>query len=404
MTHVLRYGAESVLRLELPAATWLGDFSQPLGKPLADPATATEAALTAPLDFPPLVQAVVPGDRVVIAVDRGVPQLPAVVRGLVQTLLRGAVEPRDITLLLADEAAAPASTAALAADVAAAVTVVPHHTRGAAHLAYLAAAKDGKPIVVNRLLFDADMVVPVGCLRPAAALGELGIPGGLFPTFSDEETQQRFQAPEAVESPAFQQRRRAEAAEAVWLLGTQFTCQLVPGPGDSLLHVLAGKLDTVAQRGGQACDAAWSHRVPRRASLVVATIGGGPGQQTWENFGRALFAAASVVTDGGAIVLCTDLHCPPGPALQRLTALEEGEATFRRIRRERSPDAVAAALLWTLRQRLRLYLLSGLESETVEELGLGYVSRAEEVNRLSQRYDSWILLADAHRSAMVAVT
>jgi nickel-dependent lactate racemase len=402
MQRHLRYGAHGELCLDPPPGAVWTDYAQPAGSALADPAAAVAAVLDAPLGFPPLRQAVVPGDHVVVALDHGVPQGPAVVAGILQTLLAGVTHPDEITLLLAD-GAADAPTSALSPDVAQAIAVQRHDPRDSGRLAYLAAAKDAQPIFVNRALFDADVVVPVGCLHPAAALGYLGIAGGLFPAFSDEATQQRFRVPKNVASAAEHRRRGKEAAEAAWLLGARFTCQIVPGAGESIRHVLAGDVEAVAQRGRELCEAAWLYRVPRRASLVIAAIEGGPSEQTWEHVARALEAAAAVVADDGEIVLCTQLQSQPGPALRRLAGLEPDERALRDIRREPSEDALSAALLWELRERARVYLLSGLDCETVEELGLGYVSQDEEVNRLSQHHDSCILLADAHRAVVQLV-
>jgi nickel-dependent lactate racemase len=399
MERHLRYGPNSELCWEPPSGAVLADLSQPVGRPLDDPTTAVMAALAAPVGFPPLRQAVVPEDRVVVAIDRDLPQPEAVIAGIVETLVGGVTHAEDITLLLADRTAT-APTSCLPPDLAQAISVARHDPRDRRGLAYLAASKDARPIYVNRLLFDADVIVPVVCLHPRAALGYLGFAGGLYPGFSDEDAQQRFRTPDNVESEAAHRQRRKEAEEAAWLLGVRFSCQIVPGVGESILHVVAGDVEAVAKRGRALCEAAWRYRVPRRASLVVATIAGPQAEQTWENFARALSSAAAVVADGGEIVLCTSLQCAPGPALRRLTEGEQNEKTLRAIRRERSPDALSAALLWEVRQRHRVYLLSELDEETVEDLGLGYVSCGEEVGHLSQHHDSCILLGDAHRAVV----
>jgi hypothetical protein len=48
-----------------------------------------------------------------------------------------------------------------------------------------------------------------------------------------------------------------------------------------------------------------------------------------------------------------------------------------------------------------VYLLSGLSEQTVEDLGLGFVSEPGDIDRLSQRHASCILLPDAHRAMPV---
>ena len=374
------------------------------GRPLADPASAVAAALSDPLDYPALQRAVTPGDRVVLAIDRGVPQLDAVVAGAVHSLLGGSVSPEDITLLLAPQGNGGASrnvTAALAPDIAAAVHVVEHDPQNSGEMSYLAASKENRPIYVHRQLFDADLVLPISCLRPRHTRWPVwAFTADCFPTFSDAKTRERFQTADSARVSVQRKRRREEAEEAAWLLGIQIVLQLVPGSGDSVLHVLAGNPESVAKRGRRLCDAAWLCRVPRRASLVVATIAGGREVQTWENFARALSAALAAVADDGVILLCTDLRCPTGPALQLLASLNDAPEAIREIRRARSPDAVSAALLVEARERTQVYLLSGLDGETVEELGVGYVTDEDEVDHLCQQFDSFVLLADAHRAGV----
>jgi nickel-dependent lactate racemase len=231
-------------------------------------------------------------------------------------------------------------------------------------------------------------------------LGRLGVHGGLFPTFSDAKTRERFQAADSARVSVQKKRRREETEEAAWLLGIQIILQLVPGGGNTILHALAGSPDAVAKRGRRLCDAAWLYRVPHRSSLVIATIEGDRTEQTWENFARALSTALAAVDDAGVILLCTDLRCLPGPALQTLTTLNEAPEALREIRRARSPDALSAALLAEARDRIQVYLLSGLDGETVEELGVGYVSQEEEVDHLCQQFDSFLVLADAHRAGV----
>ncbi|HPM83015.1 MAG TPA: lactate racemase domain-containing protein [Candidatus Anammoximicrobium sp.] len=399
----LRYGDGHVLRIEPPLDAVVDDLDVPRGKPLDDPAAGVAAALADPLDYPPLQKATTPGDRVVLAIDRGVPQLDAVVAGAVHALLDSRVLPEDITLLMAPEENGirrPKPTNALATEIAAAIRIAEHDPQNHADLTYLAASKENRPIYIHRQLFDADLVLPISCLRPRRVLGRLGVHGGLFPTFSDAKTRERFQSPAAARSPVQRHRRRDEVEEAAWLLGVQIVLQVVPGAGGAVLHVLAGKPEAVAKRGRQLCDAAWLCRLPRRASLVLASIAGGRHEQSWENFARALSAALAAVADDGVIVLCTDLRCPPGPALQLLSLLNDAPETLREIRRARTSDAVSASLLVEARERTQVYLLSGLDGETVEDMGLGYISNEDEIGHLCQQFDSCLLLADAHRAGV----
>ena len=60
-----------------------------------------DRALAQPLEFPPLAQAAVPGDKVVLALDRGVPQAATIVARTIAALLSAGVTPQSITLVRA---------------------------------------------------------------------------------------------------------------------------------------------------------------------------------------------------------------------------------------------------------------------------------------------------------------
>jgi nickel-dependent lactate racemase len=402
MTWELKYGAGATLRLELAGTAVLADCTHPRGEPLADPAAAVAAAIAEPLDYPPLTKAIVPGDHVAIAVGQGVPRAGEVVAGLVQSLLGNGPALGRISVVVAEEAdeSTAKQLAILSAGHGPSLEISVHDAGDSAQLAYLAASGEGKPIYFNRALCDADVVVPVGPVRLAGTLGYCGVHGALFPAFSDEASRQRFRAPSRLAWGVQQKRRRAEVDEAAWLLGIQFTIQVVPGAGESILHVAAGASQAVSAAGSAQAEAAWLHRTAERAPLVVATIEGGPQQQTWENFARALYAACQAVADGGAVLLCTGLRCPPGTALRRLAAAGDDQQVLHDLQRDRSSDAISASLLAEVRQRLRVYLLSGLDREFVEDLGVGHVGTDAEAERLSRQFSSCILLGNAQHAAV----
>ncbi len=333
--HQLRYGESAVLQVDVPSEALIADCTQIKGEVIGDVAAAVSAALAAPLDFPPLAAAVVPGDRVVIALDPDVPQRAEIVAGIVNSLLETEIEPGNIIVLQAEEGPGEVPLRAQLQARGLSVEVVVHAPSDPAQLAYLAASKDAQPIMLNRQLCEAEVVLPVSLLRPESALGYVGPHGGLCTAFSDKSTQDRFRIPLSALPEREQRRRRAEADEVAWLLGIQLTVQIVAGAGDTVLHVLAGQVDEVCRQGGILVDEAWSHHIPQRAQLVVATIEGGQGEQNWANFGRALHAAQQVCAENGTIILCTALTCGLGPSLQRLSRIS-GRRAAEKTRTQRS--------------------------------------------------------------------
>ena len=213
-------------------------------------------------------------------------------------------------------------------------------------LAYLAADKAGEAILINRALHEADVVLPIGCLR--------GEQVGRLLRHSRRHLSDVFRHQDAAAiSRVWGLERQGRAAaradgrrrHVAWLLGVTFTVQIVPAAGEQVLHVLAGESEAVRRRSETLRHAAWDWPVERQADLVVAAIEGGPGQQTWENLGRALQVAGSFVEEDGAIAVCCDLAASPGPAMQRLAGETSREAALRHVNKERPVDALAAAQL-----------------------------------------------------------
>ena len=399
MTCIIPYGIDSSLDLGLATSALLGVCDMPRGEPLADPAAALAAALATPLGFPSLDKAIVPGDRIVVALDYSAPQAGTLLAALVEYLVESGAEPGNLTILRTQadrDADSEDPREYLPEAWREQVTLEVHDPTAKAQLGLLGSSHEGRPIYLNRTLLDADLVVPLGCLRAGDTLGYHGRHGGLFPAFADQKTLERYRKPRSgAARHEVDQRHRQEIDEIGWLLGTQFTVQAVPGAGDSLLAVLAGDPTEVFERGQGMFEAAWSFHLERKASLVVAAVSGRAGLQSWENLARALANAGRAVAEGGAIALCTELDAPPGHAVAALSQTDDWQAVLRRIRRDCPADALVAAEFIEICGRARVYLLSHLEETTVEELGLAPVATVSDLKRLAGRHESCIVLANA---------
>ena len=294
MNAVLRYGSGDSLALELLHEPELEVCDAPRGTALADVAAAADRALAEPVDFPPLERAALPGDRVALAIEPGVPRVATILARTVAALVAAEVAPADIHIVRAT--AEPADVLgeipeAIRREVVSAV----HDPSSRQALSYLAATADARPIYVNRAIHDADLVVSIGALRLDDAPGYHGTNAGVFPTFSDAATIARYRSSKSDEA---RRRRRLDrqSDEAAWLLGARFTIEVVPGAGDEVLHVLAGDSAAVSRQGRELCEAAWRYPLARPASLVVATIEGDATAQTWDNAGRALASASRALS------------------------------------------------------------------------------------------------------------
>ncbi|HEX4148344.1 MAG TPA: lactate racemase domain-containing protein [Pirellulales bacterium] len=396
---ILHYGFGSSLELEIPPERLVAECHSPDGRRIADIGRAVARALDEPLEFPSLSKAVVPHDRITLALEPGLPQAAEIVAGIVDYLCRAGADASDITVLRTQDdadAGADDPRSRLNGHGAQQVGLATHQPDDRSQLMYLAATRKGRPIYLNRMLCDADVVLPIGCVRPDPAIAYHGVYGGLYPTFSDTKTLARFRNPHLVE-PGNEMiaRARHEVDVVGWLSGTQFAVQVLPGGEDTVLALFAGEAGAVSEQGRESSNAAWHYQVPRRAELVICAIPGDAAQQTWDNLGRALAAALRVVSEDGAIVLCTDLARPPGPAVQGLASGEDLSAVLHRIFKQRATDTLAATELAAALERARIYLLSRLDRAFVEDLGIAPVEEDADIARLARRSNSCIVLANA---------
>jgi nickel-dependent lactate racemase len=352
-------------------------------------------ALAEPLEFPPLAAATVPGDRVAIAVDENVPCVGAVVRGAVEAFQRAGIELEDIFIVTADATTARLCKEALP-DEAPRPQVITHDPNDADNLCFIGQTRKHEPLLINRTIFDADVVLPIGCAR----LGSSSVYESLFPRFSNAETLQRHRAPMTHRSTASEKKEAREIEQAGWLVGVPMVVQVVPGADDSVAHVVAGEPHVVAERVEKLYRRQWLLNSPQQVSLVIAMISGGEQAQTWQNVGRALATAEPLLAEGGAIALCTNLEAPPGESLGRLIGSGDLDKAERKIFHDHGADSLPAWHLARALQRGPVYFLSQLDEETVEDMGLAPISDTAELERLAGRHESCVVIDDSQHAVV----
>src|SRR5690349_16919394 len=117
----LSFGSKGRFSGQVDAARLAGRFTPPA--PIADLKAAVAAAAANPTDYPPLHQSLVPGDHVMIVLDRSTPQPADVIAGLFEEFAKRDIDPADVTILqpvapLAEKPADPRSALPKAAQEA----------------------------------------------------------------------------------------------------------------------------------------------------------------------------------------------------------------------------------------------------------------------------------------------
>jgi nickel-dependent lactate racemase len=323
-----------------------------------------------------------------------VPCAADIVRGVLEALQRAGIDPEAVSIVTTDAETGRTCREGLAGSISKLPQFVVHDPDDADNLCMVGVTKRGEPLLVNRSIFDADIVLPIGVAR----LNGGGAFDSLFPRFSDAESIGRHRA--LVDSAESAAERAREADEAAWLIGVPMVIQVVPGAGETAAHVVAGEPQAVASRCETLCRQRWSLHSPQQVDLVIATITGGAQSQMWANVGRALASAENVLSEHGAVAICTNLDEPPGESLGRLIGSTDLEKTERKIGRDHGQDSWPAWQLVRALQRGPVYFLSQLPPETVEDMGLAPVADITELARLAGRHESFVVIEDSQHAVV----
>jgi hypothetical protein len=354
----------------------------------ADPFEATLSALRAPVDYPAMTEAIVPGDTVAVAVDPNTPQVARILSAVIQELQQS--DAASISVVVGDEAL-PSTMQAITEVVADAATLELHHPSDREKLRFLGPDASARPIYLNRSLVDADFVLPITSGR----CGDLDCQSdlyGFFPAFSDSASRLRLLIPQTEVGA-----EAADPNEPAMLLGAQLMLSVTSSESGEAADIVAGTAIGIRKRLHETRHVSESHSP---TSLVVASLDGNQQQQTWQNVARAATAAARLAETSGTLVLWTNLSVTPTGCLQRISddTAELGEYPENPGEEELplwDPTFTPAHALRKLTQEYRLLLHSELPPEEIEALGIGTIQSGKELINLTRSFANCSILRAA---------
>jgi nickel-dependent lactate racemase len=381
--------ANERIAFDVPDGAFLESFTGPPdGLPEADISALIAATLESPTDFPPLRQAVVPGDRVVIALDAQLTSAALILDPILSLLERAGVESESI-LIVTTTPTDPVSTTADST-----ITQSVHDPDERDHIAYLATTRSGRRIYLNRYLTDADFVLPIGELGFVGDTGFRGPWSVLFPSMSDSHTLGALRTGATVD----------ESEEVSWLLGSQFHIGILPGK-TGLLKIVAGQQEAVRREGIRAIEDAWKFQPSRPVEVVVAGVGGPSHPGDMQSIAAALANARRAVRRGGKIAILSRSPGSLGPALRKLAPIDDPRSASKQLRGlEAQEDYVSAKQLADAISWADVYLLSSLGEELTEDLAMIALAKPEESRRLVATAESCLFLSAADKARVAEPT
>lgn len=400
MTTCLDYGLAGRLTCELDSDRVVFAHSGP--PPLADVRQTLRAALQNPLGFPAIHEAIVPGDRVTLALDRNTPAAAQIVAELWGVLEQRQVEPGNVTILQPASLVPtplPDPRTELPGPVSGAMKWKIHDPTAKGACQYLATSAAGDRLYLASEVVEADVLIPVGRVAFDPLLGYRGTNAVLYPGLSSVEALAKAHGQGHQElGPDDERPLRQMMDEVAWLLGVQFSIQVIAAAGGGASEVLAGSNDAVLRRARELLNERWRVRLDERADVVVAAVDAGPEEQTWEQVGTALEAARNVVSRGGRIVLLTEFSAVPGEGVEIIRRSETPLDALKPLRKLTPPDLIAATQLAHAAEWAGVYLLSRLQGDFVEELFMVPLENEREVQRLLSGGESCVFIGGAQHT------
>ncbi len=380
------------LEFDLREDQLVGQWDGPAGMTGDVELEAVRSALEQPLQFPPVRQAVVPGDRIAIAIDPAISPIGSSIGLLVDLLRASGVETGDITVVIP-----PGHRFGPDERLPTGIALEVHDPADRHKLAYLAASTEGRRIYLNRRVTDADVVIPVGRLGFDPILGYRGPWSLIFPQLSNQETLAAYRQALASDPPKRSAPRSSldEAFEVSWLLGTQYHLGLVPGR-DGLARAIGGLAESVRDEAIQAINGLWCYRPAAPAECVVVGIGSLYDPAGIDDMVEGLVTASRLVTPGGKIVALSRAQGIIGPSLQRLCDVDDPKNAPAALRgHDSDTDSIAGRRLAHVLARADVYLHSGIDRQVVEDLGMVPIEARNDANRIVSRSSSCLLVSHA---------
>jgi len=391
------YGKQGRFSCEVQAGRIVASTKPP--EPCADLTAEIESALEQPINFPPLEQAVIPGDHVAIALDRGTPESAALMAATWRVLDKQGVAPEHITIVQprgSNVSSEIDPRVGLPSDVRERVIWKLHDPEEKDACAYLAATAEGDRIYLARDLIAAEVVISIGLLSYDPMVGYRGTSSAFYPGLSDAESMRRARGQSHSElGPDDVRPLRQRIDEVAWLLGSQFSLQVVPSAASGVARVLGGLADSVFQTGKQLLAEHWSIHVAKRSDVVLVAVDEAIPGQGWEQLAMAIATARRLVSSGGRIIVLSELDEPLGPGMELVAQQESPNDAVGPLRELAPHDLLPATQIALAAGWASIYLMSQLDGDVVEDLFMVPLKNNDEVARLLEGDDSCAFLASA---------
>jgi len=252
---------------------------------------------------------------------------------------------------------------------------------------------DGRPVYLNRLLYDYPGVVVIGSVEPHYFAGFTGGRKSIIPGLSDVETNRRNHAL-AVSEEARPLRLKGNPVEASLerllasvKLPPLFSLQIVAGRRQKIMDCFAGDLSESFTQAVALAEQVYSFTVNRTYDLVIAEMQP-PLDRNLYQLQKAIENTAAAVRDGGTLLAVS--KCREGIGNEEFyelaRKLDNEEMVLSYAELENPPMGIhKLSRIVRLTKRIKVKALTGLKHELLKQVFIEPVVSIEaEIHKLKQ--------------------
>ncbi len=314
----LEYGRDG-LDVEIPDKALVGTLAYKTVAPLPDPQAAVARVLRQPLGAPPLAELAEGRSSACILicdVTRPVPN-EIILTPLLETLEQAGIDREKILILIATGLHRPSSPAEIremvGQRIAADYAIENHDGLARDDHVDLGLSPNGVPILIDRRYFQADLKLTVGLIEPHFMAGFSGGRKLICPGIAGLETIRAWHSPRFLESPHAISGRLAKNPvheENTWIArqaGCDFIVNVVIDAQRRPLQFVAGDMIAAFEQGVDFVRQVVLDTLDEPVDIVVTSSAGYPLDTTFYQSIKGMVAAATLVKQGGSIVIAASL-------------------------------------------------------------------------------------------------
>ncbi len=306
------------LTFDLPAG-WRGTVVESKAvPPLDDVSAGVAVALASPTNSPPLRELAGPGDKVCIVftdITRASPD-HLLVPPILAELEAAGVHDADVTLLCGIGLHRPSTphekVIKLGQDVVDRYRVIDHEPLNPATLVALGTTESGIPLSVNKIAYEADLLIATGIVEPHQYAGYSGGRKTLAVGAAGEAMIAYTHGPQMIDHPGTRLGRiegnpfHEAISEAARRAGLRFIVNVVQDDQKRVVHVRAGEPEAAFQELVALARALYEVPIPHQYDVAVAGVGYPKDANLYQASRAAsylFFAPTPVVRPGGMFIV-----------------------------------------------------------------------------------------------------